>query len=261
MGKFPIGSPLAGQTQYGGPFGAIRPHSEYEQRYVYEPFRSRVVVQAPAGGAATGVTGDTNILRTRYNIFEYHIKGAGQTIVAPTLGANGYDFALDLTNDEGVEVTTGILARTVSAFTVGTDRAVFARCVFTIADVSGTDDCAFGWRKAEAYQANIDDYDEMACLNAISGAINIETILNNAATVTTDTTDTWADTISHSLQVNVSASGVVTYLIDGVAPTTVAAYTFDAAEVIVPFLFHLHAVDLDDTFVLREWEVGLQDLQ
>ena len=48
---------------------------------------------------------------------------------------------------------------------------------FAIADVSDTDDCAFGFRKVEAYQANIDDYDEMAALNVISGDIKIETIL------------------------------------------------------------------------------------
>jgi hypothetical protein len=62
-----------------------------------------------------------------------------------------------------------------------------------LSDVDGTDDCAIGWRKAEAYQAAIDSYDEMAAINVIAGAIKIETILNNGTTATTDTTDTIAD--------------------------------------------------------------------
>jgi hypothetical protein len=99
----------------------------------------------------------------------------------------------------------------------------------------------------------------MACLNVISGNIEIETILNGGATTTTDTTDNWANDGEHTLEIYVSAAGVVTYKIDGVAPTVTAAFTFDPAEVVVPFFFMLHATASQAGAVLLEsWEVGLQ---
>jgi hypothetical protein len=87
----------------------------------------------------------------------------------------------------------------------------------------------------------LDDYDEMAVLNVISGNITIETILNGGSTTSTDTTDNWADAATHELEVRVSAAGVVTYKIDDAAPTVTAAFTFDAGEVLIPFMFFLQA--------------------
>ena len=215
-------------------------------------------LNATGGGAATGATGDENYLTVGNETFEYHILGAGQTILYPQKAATGLDIGMDQTNDEGVEIGNGIVDGMPCSFTVGTDAAFHAKCKFSIADVSGTDDCAFGFRKAEDYQANVDDYDEMACLNVISGDIKIETILNNGTTSTTDTTDNWADAGTHTLEVYVSSTGVVTYKIDGAAPTTTATFTFDTGEVVVPFLFFLNAADLAGAVVLKEWDVAFQ---
>ena len=163
---------------------------------------------------------------------------------------------MDQTDNDGVEITHGITSRARPYFTVGTDSAFYFEVTFSIADVSGTDDCAVGFRKAEAYQANIDDYDEMAALNVISGDIKIETILNAGATTTTDTTDNWADAASKRLKVLVSDAGVVTYTIDGSAPTTTAAFTFDDGEKVVPFFYFLNASDLAGAVNITKWEVG-----
>ena len=103
------------------------------------------------------------------------------------------------------------------------------------------------------------NYDEMAALNVISGNINIETILNGGATTTTDTTNNWTDTAIHELEVRVSAAGVVTYKIDGVDPLVTAAFTFDDAEVVVPFFYTLQAADPEAADIsLIEFECGLQ---
>lgn len=228
----------------------------WRRRYIFEDFREDVVTAKRLGGAATGTAGDRNLMKIGPHAFEYHIKGT-QTILAPVLTATGLDIGMDQTDNDGVEITNGILSRHHTAFTVKTDGPFFFRVKFAIADVSGTDDCAIGFRKAEANQANIDDYDEMACLNVISGDIKIETILNNAATVTTDTTNNWADTETHTLKVKVDGAGAVTYEIDGVAPLVTAAFTFDSGEVVVPFLFFLHATDLAGTVEIIEWECGL----
>jgi hypothetical protein len=56
----------------------------------------------------------------------------------------------------------------------------------------------------------------------------------------------------------VDENGAVTYEIDGVAPTSVAAFSFDDAEVVVPFFYFLNDTDLVDTLEISEWECGLQ---
>ena len=225
-------------------------------------FEGIPVTQLIGGGAATGTTGDENAMIIDGEAFEYHILGT-QTIVSPVSAADGLNVGMDQAENDGAEFTNGITSGSKSAFTVGTSAAFYAKCSFIIPNVSGTDDCAFGFRKAEAYQANIDDYDEMACLNVISGNITIETILNNGATSSTDTTDDWADTEEHTLEVYVSAAGVVTFKIDGAAPTTTATFTFDDAEVVVPFFYFLHAAaPVAGAVTLTKWEVGYQaDLQ
>lgn len=240
-----------------------------DDRYVYSRFKGLLKPQlkvaaagtlnATGGGAATGNAGDENYLTVGLETFEYHSLGAGQTILYPQKVATGLDIGMDQLDNDGVEIGCGIVANTPCARTVGTDAASFLRVKFSIADVSGTDDLAVGWRKAEDYQANVDDYDEMAALNVISGDIKIETILNAAATVTTDTTQNWADAETHTLEVLVSAAGVVTYKIDGAAPTTTAAFTFDTGEVIVPFIFFLNATDLAGAVVIQEFECGFQE--
>ena len=246
-------------------FGAVKAllGASYRQadcyRYVFDKFSARPsFVDDDGDGAPTGSTGDVNIMVTEDARYEYHMKGAGQTIVKPVWASTGLDIGLDQTDDEGVEITQGITALSKGYFTARTDECFF-RVKFNIADVSGTDDCAIGFRKAEAYQANIDDYDEMACINVISGDIKIETILNNAATTTTDTTQNWADGETHTLEVRVQASGAVTYVIDGAAPTATAAFSFDSAEKIVPFFFFLNAADIAGAVNILEWECGTFD--
>lgn len=217
-----------------------------------------IAVKKAGAGAATGTAGDENLLFTGENVFEYHILGT-QTIVSPAIAATGLDIGMDQTEDDGVEITQGITARSPGVFTVGTSPAFYAKAKFSIANVSGTDDCAFGFRKMEAYQGNVDDYDEAAFLNVIAGDIYVETILNGGATSSTDTTDDWADAETHTLEVYVSDAGVVTFMIDGAAPTATAAFTFDDAEVVIPFFYFLHAAaPVAGAVVLISWEVGYQ---
>lgn len=230
----------------------------WDEKYIYETFNQVPSFSGKAGTAATGTAGDENIIMLPTTAMEYHILGT-QTILAPTVSALGLDLgSMDQTADDGLELNHGVLSSQIPSFTVGADAAFFLRARFSIADVSGTDDCAVGFRKVEANQANIDDYDEMAVLNVISGNITIETILAGAATTATDTTDNWADTETHELRINVSAAGVVTYLIDGVAPTATAAFTFADAENVMPFFFFLQNTDIAGAVPLMVWECGYQ---
>jgi len=229
-------------------------------KYVYDTFNQKptTATKADHQTAATATDGDENILRTDRNMFEYHFIG-DQTAVEPSWDANGLDFGINLTSDEGLEFTSGgIVARGRNIFTVGTDPAFFLSVTLKITDVTGTDDCLIGFRKVEAYQAAVDDYDEMAAMNVIQGLITIETILNDATAVSTDTTDTWADTATKTLTVRVSEAGVVTYQNDGAAPTVTAAFTFDDTEVVTPFFYFLHTDHFAETTYLQGWECGYQ---
>ena len=240
-----------------GRLGTLVSEKDLFPRYTLETFESDPITCVKAGGIALGTTGAENNMCLGSNMFEYHILGAGQTILAPSLAATGLLVSLDQVDDEGCEISQGILANTKQAMVIGTDEFYF-KCKFSIADISGTDDCAVGFRKSEAYQANIDDYADMAVLNVISGTITIETIVGGAATVVTSTTDAWGDGETHTLEVYVSKAGVVTYKIDGAAPTVVAVYTFTDALTVIPFFYFLHATTSPGDIILQEWECGLQ---
>lgn len=233
----------------------------WDQNYQYENWKNIPITAAKAGGATSATA--TNILYTRNLCLEYQPLGAGQTILAPVVvsvseGVSALNIGLDQTDDEGVELCAGIINSNPMAFKIGDSRAFFIRVRFSIADVSGTDDCAIGFRKVQAYEAAIDDYDDMAVLNVISGDIKIETIVGDAATVVTDTTQNWADGETHQLEVNVSSAGVVTYKIDNADPTVTAAYTFTDALYVVPFIYFLNASDLAGAVNILEYECGFQ---
>jgi hypothetical protein len=82
--------------------------------------------------------------------------------------------------------------------------------------------------------------------------------LNDGTETITDTTQNWADTENHTLTVKVAKTGVVTYEIDGTAPTTTAAFTFDSGDTIMPFFRIQNATDVANGTVLKVWDSGLQ---
>lgn len=226
-----------------------------DNRFIQETFKVNPVTSKVGGGAAGGTATNVNAMSLGRNMFEYYIIGT-QTILAPTLTTGGLLAGLDDANGDGVEYTNGITAGSPVAFKVGTDACYF-KMTFSVADVSGAAECAVGFRTAEAYQAAIDDYNNMAVLNMQGGAIKIETIDDNAETTTTDTTDTWADGATHTLEVRVSASRAVTYLIDGAPPTTTKAHSIDLDDIIVPFFHVKNGFDTAGDIIIKSWEVGL----
>jgi len=193
-----------------------------------------------------------------------HVQNIGtQAILIPAATTTGMNYGYDQTNEEGVQWVASLNTHkgTMDSdrFKIGTSKAFFAKLKFSIGTVAGTDDCLFGFRKVEAEAAAVDNYNDMAALNVITGDIKIETILDNAATTTTDTTDNWADGEIHELKVLVSAAGAVTYKIDGADPSTTAAFTFDDGEEVTPFFYFTNATGTAaGAVILEEVEWGLQ---
>lgn len=226
--------------------------------YTLETFQCSPVVTQITGEVSDGTGGDVLALSFGANMFELW-NSIPFNILVPTITDDGLLCGLDLTAGEGVEYTQGITTRAKHAYKIGTDGAFFMKVGLKVADVSEVAECAIGFRKAGAYNDGFDDYTDLASLNMQAGNIKVETILNGDATVTTDTTDDWADTEEHVLEVYVSAAGVASYKIDGAAPTAVpaTAFTFDEDDVVVPF-FHMIGGTTPAAVHLQSWEVGAQ---
>jgi hypothetical protein len=218
------------------------------------------------GVAPTGATGDVNLLSFQEGIImEEYVIGAGQTIIMPRMDANGLLISGDLTASEGYEIGyDATRANSRNSFTIGTSPAFYLQVRYRVADASGCEPAFIGFRKTQAYQTvgNLASYTDFACFglnNAVSTAkCIIETQLNTGGLVSTDTTDTFADGSTHTLRINVSSAGVVTFLRDGIAPSVTQAYTFDGGDVVHPMWRHEFNAGAPGAIDLISWEVGFQ---
>lgn len=215
---------------------------EQDPSAIIEYFGSLPTFAGSTTPAPTGTAGDINVVNTGKNSLHYSMIGT-QTILNPVWDTDGLDIVLDQDDNEGIELSVPIgNGSKKGRFTVGKEECSI-KLRTKIGDVSDTDDYAIGFRKEEGFQAAVDDYDEMAALNVISGDIKIETILNGGATTTTDTTLNFADGEIHDLEVRVAKDGSVSFIVDGVDKTSVqaSAFKFDAGEKIVPFIYEINA--------------------
>jgi hypothetical protein len=240
-------------------------------KVVYEDFESYGTNDTCAaiqfdGTAADGTAEAVNILYARDNIFAYAAMGT-QTITAPVITANGLNIGMDQTDNDGVEIWTHMTHASGRPFIVGNDAAFYFTCTVNLATIAGTDDCHIGFRRAEIMNATYDNYLDLAAIGMenADGTIDLTTILNNAATTVTDTTDTIVAATDTQFKILVSAAGVVTYQHDIAAagtlaaPTAVAAFTFDDGDPVIPFVHMLQAnAAQTGVFTINQWDVGYQ---
>lgn len=233
----------------------------WDQKYWYDTFQVNPVTSKVGGGAATGASGDNNVLYTLFGAYEWNVIGT-QTILAPSLDTFGLNLVQDLTVADGIELCLGQTALCPMAFTIGSDAAFFMQCVFKSEDASGTNPLIIGFRKAQAFNGTLANYTDFAVIG-ISGILNpntvlISTQLNTGGVVTTNTTDTVADGEVVQFKVKVSATGVVTYEINYAAPTVVAAFTFDSGDVVIPFIRFQQGADITTQASINLLEIGYQ---
>lgn len=227
-----------------------------EDRNVKDTFEKAPIVSNSdnASGAALpaeAAQGAEIGFRTNKAEYELHYAAVESTGTAaylfPYQSADGLEIPLDADVTNGptaVEVSLGTTSRSKQAWTVGTD-SFYLKATIKIDDISDLEELFLGFRKAEAYQADPDSYDEMAAFHigetgdtVADGQINLATILNNGTTDYTDTTEAdWADADEKTLEIRVLQTGEVKFLIDGEEPTASTQFRFDADEVVVPFLF------------------------
>lgn len=221
----------------------------------YNTFNQNPVatVSGQTGGAPSGATGAVNLLRFNNDTIEQFVIGAGQTLIVPIMTSSGLSVAGDQTNTEGFEYNWGAaLATSKNTFTIGTSAAFFLEWRFTAEDVSGCDPAMIGFRKTEANNATLTSYTDYALIGLSAtdavGTVVLKTELNGGGTTTTNTTDAWTDGQTHTLTVLVSAAGVVTYLIDGIAPSVTAAFTFDSGDTVAPIFRFTNNADASQIY-------------
>jgi hypothetical protein len=233
----------------------------YRETFAYGDGKGVTQLDSGGGGACAGNTTTVPCLAT----FGSGVKLAWFPAVTATLeldmDASGLDISSDVVDNDGLEVAGGILGASGRPFIIGDDPAFYFCATIYVDDVSGTDDLHIGFRRPSAFTATFDDYLDLATIGLVgaSGDIQIETIDDNAATTTTDTTDNMADDETKKFCVYVSGAGVVTYKVDGNAPTATAAFTFDDGDPVIPFVHYLHATTSPDELILSLWEVGYQE--
>jgi hypothetical protein len=221
---------------------------EFEQAPTYSAVNQATGALLASEAAAAQVIA----FRTERSGYEYYHAAVESTGTAvynlPKQSADGLELPLDADQTDGVtafEIGHGVTANSRAAFTVGTDAGFFVEATIKIDDISDLGQLFVGFRKAAAYTADPDDYTDMAAWHVgetggtvADGQLNIATILNNAATTYTDTTETdWADGDEFTLRVEVDGQGRCTFLIDGDEPAVTKQFTLDDGDTVIPFLF------------------------
>ena len=244
---------------------------EIDAEFLYASGTDIVVSQSPilqsnatTGAAPSGATGDVNLMYLQDGcLMEQFILGAAQTIIAPRMTVNGLDLALDQTASEGAEYNFGARANSKHSYTIGTSAAFFMEAQIYVEDISGAAPLFIGFRKQEANNATFANYTDYygIGLNAATSATNIvlASELNAGGQTLQNSTDAWGgDGATKTLRVLVSAAGVVTATIDGAAPSAPLAFTFDNADVVMPYIHFLHGADVAGVVGLKSLKIGFQ---
>lgn len=244
---------------------------EVNSEFAFSSGTDLTVTQSPilqsnanTGAAPSGATGDVNLMYLQDGcLMEQFILGAGQTIIAPRMTANGLNLGLDQTSTEGAEYNFGARNNAKHAYTIGTSAAFFIEATIYVEDLSGCAPLMVGFRKVEANNATFASYTDYVGIgiNQVTSATNATILdeLNSGGQTATDTTDAWGgDTSAQTVKVLVSASGVVTFEVGGSAASAAPSYTFDNTDVVMPYIHFLNGADLAGEIGLQNLKIGFQ---
>lgn len=235
-----------------------------------EWFDRPIVFQDPLGAAPTGTADTLGWQLSPYGSLNRTNIGT-QTIVVPVLDDTGLLIDQDDTNGEGSHTSANQQVLSDCSFIVGkTAFSVVARVV-----MGDWTDSQFmvGFRKKAVYAADYNNYTDLGAIGggaADGDSITTQGILNNAATVATDSGVNFADGVSMLLRVDVALNGTVSAYYASASGGWVSApiysvgtttLVFDAGDEMIPFYQHVNigggnpAVSIGEFFAVNSTEV------
>ena len=239
-----------------------------KERYCFETFMmeplcyKKGTLTAPGGTSLDAVVLDTG----RYR-FEFAFLGDFTDTLVPSLASEGgYDFGVLATAvaAQGAEVLFGGLKDGHPRNFIPANEDWFARVLLITSNASGID-AFFGFRKVAAYALTLTEYTDFAGLRILGNSASTDavytvvTVLNNAGatdyTSTTTTVTGLEDATVVELEVR-SVAGKAFYLVNQAQVDVVAAYTFDASDVLCPVLRLLQTTDLAAQVKVLAYEAG-----
>ena len=218
---------------------------------VGEFFDSPTLFQGAAGAVPT--TTGQNKIATEYGQLVYNQIGT-QTITVPTPVDGGLNLDQDLTDTEGAEYTPSLLTACPKEFTVGKSGiSVLAR--LTVTDHTDAT-VVIGLRKKAAHAADFNNYTDLAAIGFIGDLVYTWGILNNAATVATNTAVVPTDGASETFEIRVDGTGLVTALYNSVVYPVYSVGTtplvLDAGDVVIPTVRAVNVGGGDPDVVISE---------
>lgn len=228
-----------------------------DQCTLVEYFDKIISFQDPLGAAPTGTANTLGWQQSDYTGMNRTNIGT-QTIVVPVLSATGLLLDQDDTAGEGSHTSANQQTLGAQEFIVG--KQEFSLTATAVAADWTDTQFMIGFRKKAAYTADYNDYTDLAAIGggaADGDSITTFGILNNAATVATDTTVNFADAVSIELMIKVALNGTVTAYANGVSypiySTGTTTLILDADDVMIPFYQHVNIGSGDPAIVISEF--------
>lgn len=221
----------------------------------YDFFDAALVASAtyPTTGAAITTT-DNVVMAAASGVNTWYINPIGaHTLLTPLVTTAGLTPYLDVTTQEGIELSPSNLTQAPKEFIVGKTAASFYARV-TFGGIAATDwkTLSVGFRKKAAYAVDQTAYEAAsvatACLGVpldtgVAPVINIITGPGSAGALTnTSTVVSPGAASSHDLLITVDTAGVARFYVNGINKTGLlaATYTFTAGLHLMPFISFRH---------------------
>lgn len=228
-------------TGYQGPYFL-------NERNDFVNFSTVPLVQEAITAASIGVVtqGHTNRWNIDGKYFE-QFNTVATSVVAPSFAGvvnGGLNIgALIAANSKEIEITQGNSTAIKNNFVIATSPAFYVRATFNVATLNTVTECSVGFRKQATYATSpLSTYTDYAIIGLSGTAGEIYTQTGIASTyVKTDTTNAATAATNVTFQVNIDASGNVTYqyAVGGAAltaPSTVVAAAMGSALNFIPWI-------------------------
>lgn len=244
-------------------------------------------VTVPTVGTAVQDNIDTMYVPGAFGnkLIEFY-QTTAQTLFPSRHATKGLSIGCDLVDNESVEyVPGGNHAANPLGYLAGTDGGVFMRLTVEITDVSGEDQLIFGYRKQEAYVVPTSFLSTGDALYTdfigigFSGSANPNDLkvvwdqANGGSTFTYDTGFNWADTLVHTIEIQIKGRRSRfllngrpigdTIRFDGLGAaitaqntSTPTVYTVTSGLFMVPFWFVRHDTTTPGTIFVRKCAIG-----